>query len=233
MDKGFLFRRLGFLIPCVLKLNTKGFIELNNKHKISSLQDVFFNPFYWDALLKLKFTPKKVYDLGANFGLFTCLHQQIVDYQNNQNIIDYTLIEANKNLIKILKKNVGNLIPKAKTKIIYGAAGPNKNINFSTNSKNLLASKITTKGIEVPFVNFDLLEKPDLLKIDIEGAEEILFQNYFNWLKCAKAIIIEFHYEGEKLRTNQLQLINSGFKLVLEKMENSGYRNQLWVKEKS
>jgi FkbM family methyltransferase len=233
MDKGFLFRRLGFLIPCVLRSNAKGLIILNNKHKISSFQDVFLNPFYWQALFKLNFIPKKVFDLGANFGLFSCMCQQIFIDSINQELISYTLIEANQNLIKTLKSDIHNLMPLAKASIIYGAAGPTQNINFSTNNRNLLASSISKTGVEVPFVDFNLLEQPDLLKIDIEGAEDLLFKNYFNWIKLAKAIIIEFHYEGEKLKINQLQLKDAGFELILEKIEASGYRNQLWTKKAS
>jgi hypothetical protein len=100
MDKGFLFRRLGFIIPCVLKLNRNGFIKLNNKHKISSLQDEVLNPFYWHALLNIDFIPKNVFDLGANFGLFSSLCNQVFIFKSKNHKIDYVLIEANKDLVK-------------------------------------------------------------------------------------------------------------------------------------
>lgn len=230
MKQGFFYRRLGFLIPCVLRLNGKSILSLSTKHDISSFQDVFLNPFYWQALLKLNFTPKRIFDLGANFGLFSALCEQIFHYQNHKIQIDYVLIEANKNLIKTLNKRIKELIANNKAVVVFGAAGPKENINFSPNLSNLLASKISKTGVEVPFVNFDLLSQPDLLKIDIEGAEELLFKNFFTWIQSAKAIIIEFHYEGEVLAANQLQLTNANFELQLEKIEESGYRNQLWVK---
>jgi len=85
----------------------------------------------------------------------------------------------------------------------------------------------------VPHIDFDLLQKPDLLKIDIEGAEELLFENYFDWIKHAKAIIIEFHYEGKKLDLNLHQLKAAGFELKIDQLENSGFRNQLWIKIES
>jgi FkbM family methyltransferase len=231
MDSGFLFRRLGFLMPCVLRLYVNGFIKLNNKHKISSFQDVFLNPFYWEALFSLNFIPKKVFDLGANFGLFSSLCHQIFTYKDEKQKINYVLIEANKSLIKNLERNIHNTIPNTLFSIKYGAAGPKENIFFRANKSNLLASKISKRGIEVPYVNFDLLEHPDLLKIDIEGAEDLLFENYFTWVKSAKAIIIEFHYEGAKLEGQILQLKNVGFELKLDRLEQSGYRNQLWVKK--
>lgn len=231
MNKGFLFRRLGFLFSCFLRLNDRSFIRLSNKHNISSFQDVYLNPFYWDALLCLNFIPKNVFDLGANYGLFTSLCQQVFFYKNAKAKIDFTLIEANNNLIEKLEKLISYQNNRNKTTILYGAAGPKKSVFFNKNKKNLLASKIGVIGIEVPSINFDILDKPDLLKIDIEGAEVLLFDNYFNWLKSARAIIIEFHYEGEKLLKNFNQLKDEGFELIIDKIEGSGYRTQLWTKK--
>ncbi|MFC5283198.1 FkbM family methyltransferase [Pedobacter alpinus] len=231
MDSGFLFRRLGFLVPCLLRLSGNASIKLNDKHKISSFQDVFLNPFYWDALFKINFVPKNIFDLGANFGLFSSLCNQVFAYKYEPQKIDYVLVEANKSLIKKLEENMSSLTPNCFYTIRHGAAGPKENIFFSADKKNLLASKISKNGIEVPFIDFNLLEKPELLKIDIEGAEDLLFENYFDWVKAAKAIIIEFHYDGEKLATHILKLSNAGFELQLDKLEESGYRNQLWVQK--
>ncbi len=83
----------------------------------------------------------------------------------------------------------------------------------------------------MPFIDFNKLYTSKLLKIDIEGAEELLFENYFTWVKSARAIIIEFDYDCEKLEKNLLQLQSEGFKLVIDKLEESGYRNQLWLKK--
>lgn len=232
MDKGFWFRRIGFLFPCILRLNSSGEIKLSNKHNLSSFQDVYLNPFYWEALLALKFVPKNIYDLGANFGLFSSLSEQIFNYKKLNTKIDFTLIEANKYLANKLEEIEYHKITNKK-KIINGAAGPKKNIFFKSNSSNLLASKISEEGTQVSFVDFNLLPKPDLLKIDIEGAELLLFDNYFDWVKYARAIIIEFHYQGEKYEDNYHQLQKSGFELHIDKFEQSGYRNQLWIKKES
>lgn len=236
MDKGFLFRRLSFLVPCVLKLNGKAHISLNNKHGIAALQDVYFNPFYWDALLKIPFQPKTVYDLGANFGLFSSLYRQVLVYQGHLiNLPTFYLIEANLKLVERLKKNLKNLLPNIETTILYGVAGPKNDVAFETDYKNLLASKISlnknTK--KVPFIDFNLCPQADVIKIDIEGAESLLFENYFNWLKQAKAIIIEFHYEGIELKKNCDSLLSAGFELLINQLEDSGYRNQLWLRKVS
>jgi FkbM family methyltransferase len=230
MNKGFVFRRIAFLAPCYLRLFAGKHIKLNNKHAISSFQDVFINPFYWEVLLCLKFIPKNIYDLGANYGLFTKLCAQVFEYRQPNILINYTLIEANKNLIPTLKKSFEL---NSNFQVVFGAAGPKNSVFFKNDHSNLLASKISNDGIEVPNVNFHLLNKPDLLKIDIEGAEDLLFKNYFEWIKEAKAIIIEFHYEGEKLALNLNQLQTAGFDLKIDQLENSGFRNQLWIKKES
>jgi FkbM family methyltransferase len=233
MNKGFVFRRIGFISPCYLRLLDNKYLKLDNKHTISSFQDVFLNAFYWDALLALKFIPIHVFDLGANFGLFTKLCHQVFQYKKPGFQIKYTLIEANKNLIPTLNQNFKEEITQSTIQVLYGAAGPTSSIFFKKDNSNLLASKISTDGIEVPHINFNLLNKPDLLKIDIEGAEDLLFKNYFDWLKQAKAIIIEFHYEGKKLDLNLHQLKAAGFELKIDQLENSGFRNQLWIKIES
>ncbi len=231
MSKGFLFRRLGRLIPCALRLSNNGNVELSNKHNIASFQDVYLNPFYWEALMHISFIPKNIFDLGANFGFFTSLCHQVFTYKNPDATFEFTLVEANKNLITVLEKNINSILPNQKINIKHGVAGPVESVFFSANKNNLLASSIASKGTEISPIDFSLLKKPDLLKIDIEGAEYLLFENYFDWVKSAKAIIIEFHYDDERLTKNREQLISSGFELQIDRLEGSGYKNQLWVKK--
>ncbi|HTN20035.1 MAG TPA: FkbM family methyltransferase [Pelobium sp.] len=232
MNKGFLFRRLGLLVPCVLRLPENGNIKLSNKHNIASFQDVYLNPFYWEALMLLNFIPKNVFDLGANFGFFTSLCHQVLSYKSNTSKVDFTVIEANINLISSLEDNLSHLTLNHQTlTILHGIAGPNESMSFNPNKRNLLASSIGENGTMVPFVDFNLFKNPDLLKVDIEGAESLLFENYFMWIKSARAIIVEFHYSGEQLSQNHSQLRNENFELALDRVEESGYRNQLWIKK--
>jgi FkbM family methyltransferase len=234
MEKGFLFRRLCPIIPCELKLAHQAKISLDSKHSIASLQDVYLNPFYWEAMFRINFCPKNVFDLGANYGLFSSLVLQNLFYKGFKEIPSFYLIEANDRLVDYLRKNENELLPNVNVNVLYGAAGPLNNISFENNKHNFLASKITS-AIEgnVPFIDFNTLPSPDLLKIDIEGAESLLFKNYFNWLKKAKAIIIEFHYHGDELIAHMNLLKSAHFELILDRDEHSGYKNQLWIKKES
>lgn len=233
MDKGFLFRRLCAFIPCVLRSGEQTRISLSSKHQIASFQDVYLNSFYWEALLALTFKPKTIFDLGANFGLFSSLCNQVMQYKFQDFEGQFFLVEANQRLIKHLQKNKFSLFSNDDVQLIYGLAGPNIDSSFKENSQNFLASKISTDGITVPFVDFNQYPTPSLLKIDIEGAETLLFKNYFNWLKGAKAIIIEFHLTAEERLPYEQKLLSSDFKLLINRTEKSGFQNQLWVRKES
>ena len=233
MDKGFLFRRLCAYIPCVLRSGEQTRISLSNKHQIASFQDVYLNSFYWEALLALTFKPKIIFDLGANFGLFSSLCNQVMQYKYQNFTGQFFLVEANQRLIKNLHKNKYNLFSDDDIQLIYGLAGPNIDSSFKENKHNFLASKLSADGIKVPFVDFNQYPTPSLLKIDIEGAETLLFKNYFDWLISAQAIIIEFHLSADERLSYEQRLIGADFKLLINRTENSGFQNQLWVKKTS
>lgn len=229
-NKGFWYRRVAPFFSCVLKTGHQQFIALKSKHHIAAFQDVYVNPFYWEALLQLKFIPQTIFDLGANVGLFSSLCSQIIQYRNKNAWSSFFLVEANPYLVKELQKNSTYLI-NGKTQIIYGLAGPKESSLFKTNKTNLLASQITEKGgQQTPYVNFNELPHPDLLKIDIEGAEKLLLANYFDWIRSAKAILIEFHFDGKDLEESMQLLTQGGFELKINSAEASGFRNQLWVR---
>lgn len=230
-NRGFWYRRLAPIFSCVLKTDGQQFIDLKSKHHIAAFQDVYVNPFYWEALLQLKFNPQIIFDLGANMGFFSSLCAQIIHYRDQNALGDFFLVEANPELVKSLQKNSGDLIH-GNTEVIYGLAGPKEMSLFKTNPSNLLASQMTEeKGQQTPFVDFNQLPYPDLLKIDIEGAEKLLMANYLEWVLSAKAIIIEFHFDGKNLEASMQLLTQGGFELIINRFEASGFNNQLWVKK--
>ena len=233
MDKGFLYRRLCAYIPCVLKSGEQTRISLSNKHQIASFQDVYLNTFYWEALLALSFKPTIIFDLGANFGLFSSLCNQVMQFKFENFAGQFFLVEANQRLIKYLHKNKFSLFSNDDVQLIYGLAGPNIDSSFKENSQNFLASKISTDGVTVPFIDFNQYPTPSLLKIDIEGAETLLFKNYFNWLSGAKAIIIEFDLSDEERLPYEQMLLSCDFELLINRSEKSGFQNQLWVRKES
>lgn len=55
------------------------------------------------------------------------------------------------------------------------------------------------------------IERIDILKLDVEGAEEHILQtNSKNWLRKVRAIVIEFH--GQKIRQESIKFLNdNGF----------------------
>jgi FkbM family methyltransferase len=230
-NSGFLYRRLAKFITCSLKLGNKKSISLESKHHLSSFQDVFLNPFYWECLLTLKSAPKIIVDLGANFGYFSTLTAQINNYRWPLNECRYLLVEANKNLIAPIKKTLID-VGVHNFEIFNGLAGPIEQKKFNNDRQNLLASKIGTEGDLTPFIDLNsvIFKDPDIIKIDIEGAEFELFDNYFDWIASAKVIIIEFHEIGVRHKKIDILLSKTGFKCMLERKEDSGYINSLYIK---
>lgn len=231
ISKGFLYRRLAKYITCTLKFDEQKNISLVDKHHISSFQDVFLNPFYWECLFLINHPPKKIIDLGANIGYFTTLANQVLSYKWSSNNFEFQLIEANDNLIKPIKKTL-NEAGLENYEIHYGLAGPRENKFFVNNPQNLMASKIGLEGNLTPFIDFNniIFTRPDIIKIDIEGAEFELFDNFFDWISTAQYLIIEFHKTDNKFSKINLQLLNAGFRNVIERKENSGYLNCMYLK---
>ncbi len=221
--RSFLYRRLAALITCTFRFPENRTIALSSKHHLASFQDVYTNPFYWDALSRLKTLTGPVLDLGANYGYFTMLCSDYINYKGYAQP-DYYLVEANPFIISSLDSNLKNFGIKNYT-ILNGAAGPiSGNVNLRI-SKNLLASTIGNssggKNAVVPAINIENISNEyfDLIKIDIEGAEFDLFDNYMNVLTNCKQLIIELHGTDEQ---------NDG---IRNKLKNAGYISSIYKQD--
>jgi FkbM family methyltransferase len=167
-----------------------------------------------------------VVDIGANIGYYTLIAAKIVG--NKGKIYAF---EPEPNNFKLLVKNIGmngckNVIPVQKA--VLNKTGKMK---FFTDKTNLGAgsfSKSTTSKeksfIEVKTTNLDEFlhgNKIDLIKIDAEGAEGLIFDGAKKLLdKRNFKIIMEFWPYGLKnIGTDPLELLNKmqkyGFKIRL------------------
>lgn len=210
----FLYRRLSRWVTCQFKISREKKLSMASKHHVSSFQDVMINPFYWQCLNELPTYPKRIIDLGANYGYFSILCQIVAEYRR-ESVTKFTLVEANASILSALKKNLAEFgIRENSFKLFHGLAGPTKKERFATNSKNHLMSSVDrVKGSFVDFIDFNDKEfsDPDLIKIDIEGSEFELVKNYKPWLRQAKYIIVELHGSAKE---------NSG---VLDDLESVGF----------
>jgi FkbM family methyltransferase len=59
-------------------------------------------------------------------------------------------------------------------------------------------------------------DQVDLLKVDIEGAEAVLFRGHNEWLRCVRAIAVEFHGDARRASGFDRTMRDFGFQIADE-----------------
>jgi FkbM family methyltransferase len=139
-----------------------------------------------------------IIDAGANIGMAT------VFYAYKYPRAKILSIEPELSNFRILKENCFGL----SNVILINAALWNKNCSLAIKDKNSekwsfsvdeLTSDLDTHTQNTPAVTIDSLiqdykiDKIDILKLDIEGAERELFNNDATWLDSVGQLVIELH----------------------------------------
>lgn len=195
------------------------------KGDISIFNEIFWQNSYFVPKGFLK-EPAVIVDLGGHVG-FTSIYFS-TRYPNAK---IYT-VEASKQNFSILEFNVKSfekIVPLKKA--VYTDDGF---ISFDESGLSY-NHKIDEGGDQIEAISVNSLlnsygiEKVDLMKIDIEGAEKDILQKNTEWLEKTNAIIIELHkpYSVEDLKRD---LEPFHFKIVLPSKEN-GLKNILAIKD--
>lgn len=177
--------------------------------------------------------PRHVVDMGANLGFFSILTDHFFNDLSNNTPIQYTLIEANAALLNPIKKNLANFRI-SRYELLNQLVGPaDEKGQFYVSAQTSMQSSMyelntKTKKVSVDVLNLkervDIMSTADIVKIDIEGAEYELFNNFLEQLCNARHLIIEFHTPGRKTDVCVQSLKNKGFFVQLEKPEqHSGF----------
>lgn len=146
----------------------------------------------------LGFKPQRILDLGANIGMTAVYFSGV--WPDAQ----YLCVEPDPRNLELLRLNLAqNSLP---AQVVEGAVGARPGrlellFDDDPTCSTLLTSGLHghTRGIEVEVTTVEeVLDRAgwddiDLLKIDIEGAEEDLLSGSPAWLDRVKAIIIEIH----------------------------------------
>jgi len=198
-------------------------IEIGNrKHQIwmrTFCGDLFiFYEIFLDKCYKLptiNFSEiQNVVDLGANIGLTTLYLNTLFPQAN------YICVEPSPLNLPLLKKNLkplGNRI-----NIVEGAINDQKGFlkfRYSgsswgghLNSDDLSAINVRCYTMN-EIMEYYEINHIDILKVDIEGVEKILFQNNCDWLKKVRFIIVELHDEYS-LEDFKCDVSEYGFKVL-------------------
>lgn len=178
-----------------------------------------------DLLLKLLNANCIVYDVGANIGYHTTAFASHVSKVYS--------FEPNPNNFKLLKKNTSKL---NNVKIINAAVGDHSGTikiqDFDPNKddNNYGMMKCGDIGVDVKLISIDNcgLEKPDLIKIDVEGYEYPVIKGCEKLLETRRPIIYYEAHETLELKEIYEFLVNYQYTLywiVVPDFNPNNYKN--------
>jgi FkbM family methyltransferase len=223
--EGFLYRRLAGLAPCALLGVADGALVLRNKWQVSSLRDVFLSSHYWRLFEHIDERPAFIVDLGGHCGHFVVLCELILEERFGQSNAEYLIVEGLAELVSGIHQTLSDTGISARCRVVHGLAGlRNGEGQLRSGAQNLLDASVVSgtgveRGTKVPYV--DLLrhipdDQPiDILKVDIEGSEHDLIDNYPTLFERARLVAMEVHDVGRPIDR------------LLEGLEAAGLRPQL------
>lgn len=162
---------------------------------------------------------KTIVDLGANIGMTTLYYYQLFPQAH------FVCVEAAPINFSILEQNLSVLSANNKLTALEGAIyNESGEVAFETEAiawggkiNSDVQNTITTKvrAYDMPEIMQKAgIEEIDILKVDIEGGEELLLGKNTEWLNTVKIIIIELHghYDLERLKND---ISPYGFDIIL------------------
>jgi FkbM family methyltransferase len=171
--------------------------------------DIFVDGEYNDALEHLLGgtadlpRPVRVLDLGGNVGFFT-LRLADAFLQQNRREFEVVAVEGSPSTFGELQQRLqaNEELLGSRVRAVHGLAGERTGAaeiaeNPSHGENTLFSEGGRRKS--VPFVDLESLlqgwERIDLLKCDIEGAEELFLGNYPELLRRIDRAVFEFHHD--------------------------------------
>lgn len=141
----------------------------------------------------------QVIDLGAHIGLSTLY---FADYYREARIV---AVEPDPGNFVCLRRNIDGIANRSRVSTVHACiAGAKGTVQFSTDGPSWGRSIMngTGTGIDVPCLSLgDLLEqfnleKVDIVKMDIEGAEKLVFRSVEEWIDRVGWILMDLHLEA-------------------------------------
>jgi FkbM family methyltransferase len=163
----------------------------------SSFMGVFKDQEY-DCATRFEQVPRRILDLGGNIGFGSVFFSKIFPEAK------FAVVEPDPRNLPLLRTNLGlNRVPATVIEGAIGSAAGTLALRFGTNptcsslagtGMHDLSHSVTVTVTTVPKVMEQAgWDHVDLVKIDIEGAEEDLLAHDNQWLAKVGAIIMEVH----------------------------------------
>lgn len=211
-----------------LKLNklVSPFTIRKNPFDYATFEEVLLKEEY---KLDIDYSPISIVDAGANIGLTSIFfannypNSRIISIEPNSD--NFELLKLNTRPYKnILIKNAGIWSHEATLEVIDAGMGNNS----FTVKETKVSSKGTMSGVSIGTIMKECdWEIIDVLKIDIEGSEKIIFENNYNeWLPLVRTIVIELHDRMNPGASKSVFKAISNYNFTCEiKGENLVFRN--------
>jgi len=175
----------------VRKIRFQGGVQLCyrlNKGDLHSIREVWFDEAY---RLPFEDPSGTLLDLGANIGLTS------VWLAKRYPIERVIAVEPDSDNAMLARRNLE--LNAIKSEVLEAAIGPYEGkATFESNQVSNLG-RLSEKGVPVAMMTVDMIlekfgcSRLGLVKIDIEGGEQQLFDGPLDWLNRTNAIIIELH----------------------------------------
>jgi FkbM family methyltransferase len=159
-----------------------------NKGDLHSIREVWFDEAY---RLPFEDPTGTLLDLGANIGLTS------VWLAKRYPIERVIAVEPDGNNAMLARRNLE--LNAIKSEVLEAAIGPHEGTARFESSRISNLGRLSEKGVPVAMITVDTIlgksacPRLGLVKIDIEGGEQQLFDGPLDWLDHTNAIIIEFH----------------------------------------
>jgi len=175
----------------IRKIRFQGGVQLCyrlNKGDLHSIREVWFDEAY---RLPFEDPSGTLLDLGANIGLTS------VWLARRYSIEQVIAVEPDRNNAMLAQRNLE--LNAIKSEVLEAAIGPHEGTARFESSRISNLGRLSEEGAPVAMITVDMIlrksqcQRLGLVKIDIEGGEQQLFDGPLNWLDRTNAIIIEFH----------------------------------------
>ena len=145
--------------------------------------------------------PVRILDLGANVGLFLkrVLHLRRTEFPTVP--VELICVEGAPSTFSLLQRQTPELQPGESVQLLHGLAGQRSGEALLATSPfhamTGLARHPNAAGVAVKFLDLSEATKAwpriNLLKCDIEGAEQMVLENYCDLMRKVELSVFEFH----------------------------------------